>query len=103
MGSVPSTSDSVNSNADFSFLNAQVIGNANDDRESNEVIDKSNENANVNSHINTFDVAAIENNGTSVDANYFTNKRILKIGHLSEAIAHAKTIAFAKWSVWVKN
>ena len=82
MGSVPSTSDSVNSNADFSFLNAQVIGIANEDRESNEVIDKSNENANVNSHINTFDVANIENNGTSVDANYFTNKRTLKIGHL---------------------
>ena len=103
VGSVPSTSDSINSNADFSFLNAQVIGYANDDRESNEVIDIWNENANINSHINTFDVAAIENNATSVDANYFTNKRILKIGHLSEAIAHAKTIAFAKWSVWVKN
>ena len=29
--------------------------------------------------------------------------RILKIGHLAKAIAHAKAIAFAKWSVWVKN
>ena len=27
----------------------------------------------------------------------------LKIGHLAKAIAHAKAIAFAKWSVWVKN
>ena len=28
---------------------------------------------------------------------------MLKIGHLSKAIAHAKAIASAKWSVWVKN
>jgi len=27
----------------------------------------------------------------------------LKIGHLAKAIAHAKAIAFAKLSVWVKN
>ena len=27
---------------------------------------------------------------------------ILKIGHLAKAIAHAKAIAFATWSVWVK-
>ena len=28
---------------------------------------------------------------------YSRNERILKIGH------HARPIAFAKWSVWVKN
>ena len=27
------------------------------------------------------------------------NHTILKIGHLAKAIAHAKAIAFAKWSV----
>ena len=31
------------------------------------------------------------------------NETILKIGHLAKAIAHGKAIAFAKWSVWVKN
>ena len=25
------------------------------------------------------------------------------MGHLAKAIGHAKAIAFAKWSVWVKN
>ena len=35
--------------------------------------------------------------------NYSRNETILKIGHLTKAIAHAKAIAFAKWSVWVKN
>ena len=34
---------------------------------------------------------------------YWRNETILKIGHLAKAIAHAKAIAFAKWSVWVKN
>ena len=34
---------------------------------------------------------------------YSRNETILKIGHLAKAIAHAKAIAFAKWSVWVKN
>ena len=34
---------------------------------------------------------------------YSRNETILKIGHLAEAIAHAKAIGFAKWSVWVKN
>ena len=34
---------------------------------------------------------------------YWRNETILKIGHLAKAIAHAKSIAFAKWSVWVKN
>ena len=34
---------------------------------------------------------------------YSKNETILKIGHLAKAIAHAKAIAFAKWSVWVKN
>ena len=29
------------------------------------------------------------------------NVTILKIGHLAKAKAHAKAIAFAKWSVWV--
>ena len=28
---------------------------------------------------------------------YWRNGRILKIGHLGKAIAHAKSIAFAKW------
>ena len=31
------------------------------------------------------------------------NETILKIGNLAKAIAHAKAIAFGKWSVWVKN
>ena len=30
---------------------------------------------------------------------YSRNERSLKIGHLAKAIAHAKAIAFAKWSV----
>ena len=34
---------------------------------------------------------------------YWRNETILKIGHLAKAIAHAKAIAFANWSVWVKN
>ena len=34
---------------------------------------------------------------------YSRNTTILKIGHLAKVIAHAKTIAFAKWSVWAKN
>ena len=34
---------------------------------------------------------------------YSRNEKILKIGHLAKHIAHAKAIAFAKWSVWVKN
>ena len=34
---------------------------------------------------------------------YSRNERILKMGHLAKPIAHAKAIAFAKWSVWVKN
>ena len=29
--------------------------------------------------------------------------QFFKIGHLAKVIAHAKAIAFAKWSVWVKN
>ena len=34
---------------------------------------------------------------------YWRNETILKIGHLVKARAHAKAMAFAKWSVWVKN
>ena len=34
---------------------------------------------------------------------YSRNETILKIGHLAKALGHAKAIAFAKWSVWVKN
>ena len=39
---------------------------------------------------------------------YSRNTTILKIGHITKALAHAKAIhakaiAFAKWSVWVKN
>ena len=34
---------------------------------------------------------------------YSRNQTILKIGHLAKGIAHAKAIAFAKWSVLVKN
>ena len=34
---------------------------------------------------------------------YSTHERILKIGYFAKAIAHAKAITFAKWSVWVKN
>jgi len=32
---------------------------------------------------------------------YWRNETILKIGHLAKA--YAKAIAFAKWSIWVKN
>ena len=34
---------------------------------------------------------------------YSRNETIFKIGHLAKAIAHTKSIPFAKWSVWVKN
>ena len=34
---------------------------------------------------------------------YSRNETILKISHFAKAIAHAKVIAFAKCSVWVKN
>ena len=34
---------------------------------------------------------------------YWRNETFSKIGHLAKAIAHAKSIAFGKWSVWVKN
>ena len=34
---------------------------------------------------------------------YWKNEKILKMGNLAKAIAHAKAIAFSKWSVWVKN
>ena len=30
-------------------------------------------------------------------------KTVLKIDHTTKAIAHAKAIPFANWSVWVKN
>ena len=38
-----------------------------------------------------------------INTKYSRNETILKIGPLIKAIAHTKTIAFAKWSVWVKN
>ena len=34
---------------------------------------------------------------------YWRNETILKICHLAKALAHAKALAFAKWSAWVKN
>ena len=34
---------------------------------------------------------------------YLRNENILKIDRVPKALAHAKAIAFAKWSVWVKN
>ena len=34
---------------------------------------------------------------------YARNDIILKINHLAKAIAHARAIAFAKWSVSIKN
>ena len=34
---------------------------------------------------------------------YSRNETTLKIGRLAKAIARAKAIAYAKWSVWVKN
>ena len=37
------------------------------------------------------------------NSNYSTNETMLKIGHLSKAIAFAWAIAFAKYSIWVKN
>ena len=39
----------------------------------------------------------------SKSTKYWRNETTMKIGHLAKAIAHAKAIAFAKWSVWVKN
>ena len=30
-------------------------------------------------------------------------RRFLKSRHLAKAIVHEKAIAFAKWSVWLKN
>ena len=40
---------------------------------------------------------------TGKNTNFGGNETILKIGHLAKAIAHAKAIALAKCSVWVKN
>ena len=37
------------------------------------------------------------------NAKYWRNETILESRHLAKAIVHAKAIAFAKWSVWVKN
>ena len=37
------------------------------------------------------------------NAKYSKNGTILKICHLPKSIAHAKAIAFAKWSFWLKN
>ena len=34
---------------------------------------------------------------------YSPNETILKIAHFAKAIAHAKAIPFAKWSVLIKN
>ena len=34
---------------------------------------------------------------------YWRNETILKISHLAKGIAHGKSIAFAKLSVWLKN
>ena len=34
---------------------------------------------------------------------YLRNETIFNISHLAKAIAHVKAIAFAKWSVWIKN
>ena len=34
---------------------------------------------------------------------YSRNETILKIGHFPKAITHARPIAFAEWTVWVKN
>ena len=36
---------------------------------------------------------------TRKNTKYWRNETISKIGHLAKAIAHAKSIAFAKWSV----
>ena len=40
---------------------------------------------------------------TRKNTKYSRNETICNISHLAKAIAHAKAIAFAKWSVWVKN
>ena len=40
---------------------------------------------------------------TGKNTKYSRNETILKIGHLAKANAHGKAIAFAKWSLWVKN
>ena len=34
---------------------------------------------------------------------YWRNETILKSRDLAKAIVHAKAIAFAQWSVWLKN
>ena len=45
----------------------------------------------------------LSKNTSRKNTKYSTNETILKIGHVAKAIAHAEAIAFAKWSVWVKN
>ena len=40
---------------------------------------------------------------TPKNTKYSRNETILKTGHLAKAVAHAKAIAFAKLSLWVKN
>ena len=40
---------------------------------------------------------------TRKNTKYSRNETILKISHLAKTIAHGKAIAFAKWSVCVKN
>ena len=34
---------------------------------------------------------------------YSRNQIIFKIDHVAQPVAHAKAMAFAKWSAWVKN
>ena len=54
-------------------------------------------------HINKHTRVVLCKKTTGKDTKYSRNETILKIGHLAKAIAHAKAIAFVKWSVSVKN
>ena len=48
-------------------------------------------------------VVLCKKKNTKKKPKYSKNEKSLKIGHLVKAIAHAKAIVFAKWSVRVKN
>ena len=53
-------------------------------------------------HINITVLRSVQK-AVRTNTKYSGNETILKIGHLPKPIAHAKSKAFAKWSVWVKH
>ena len=54
-------------------------------------------------HINKHTRVVLCKKTTGKNTKNSRNETILKIGHLADAIAHAKAIVFEKWSVWIKN